>query len=122
MCSFYLLYAGSTSAVSNIFSLGSAGAIKKSIINHAVSINNIKVSPKNNGLLIETNGAELIHSLLIIKLNGHIEKTFRTTGVRSILWDGANSFGARLSNGCYIAEVNDRYVLEFILSGKGTRK
>jgi flagellar hook assembly protein FlgD len=121
--SFSLLYSGSTTAISNQFSLGSVDVKKKQNPKHdIVSSNTIKMIRRNDGVLFKMDGAERIHSLSIIRTNGSIVKSFSTAGVESVFWDGCASYGAKLPNGCYIAVVNKTYTKAIILSGKASEK
>jgi hypothetical protein len=118
-----LLNAGSTTAISNQFSLGSVGVEKKSNLQHNIASNYvINMFWRNDGIFFKMNGTEKIHSLSIIRTNGSFVKSFSTAGVESVFWDGCTSYGDRLSTGCYLAIVNKQYTSAFILSEKAFEK
>jgi hypothetical protein len=120
---FSQLYAGSTTAISNQFSLGSVGVVKKTNLKHNISSSNIvKMIRRNNSITFKMNGPETIHSLSIVRANGSVVKTFSTIGLESVFWDGCTSYGSRLSSGCYLAIVNKQYTKAFVLSEKASEK
>ena len=122
MFSASLLFAGSATAISNQFSMGkTAGVIRKTNVKPGKLSNVIIINKWNSGVLFEMNGAEQIRSLSIIGTNGRTIKKFKTAGVKSFFWDGYNSYGTRISNGCYLAKVNDLYTV-FVLSGRESGK
>jgi hypothetical protein len=117
------MYAGSTTAISNQFSLGSVGVVKKTNLKHNISSSSIvKMVRRNNSITFKMNGSEKIHSLSIVRTNGSVVKTFSTAGLESVSWDGCTSYGARLSTGCYLAIVNKQYTSAFMLSEKAFEK
>jgi len=113
MCTFSLIYAKSTTAISNQFSIGSDDVLTNTDLKHNKFSNVINIIRKNNGILLELNGSEPIYSLSLVSINGRILKTYITKGVKSIFLNECNS----LPKGCYIVEVNGRFSQTLVLSG-----
>jgi hypothetical protein len=119
-----LLYAGQDSAVSNMFSLGkSTGVIgNRNTVREKPSGPVVRLKWEGSGMMFSLRGGDPIYSLSIIDINGRVVRIFRSTGDKTILWNGCGPHGEMLPDGCYMLKVNERYARAFILFGRGMGK
>ena len=116
-----LLHAGQDSAVSNMFSLGKPTSV---IGNHNTGSEKsygplIRLKREGSGMVFSIGGAGSIYSLSIIDIKGRVVRIFRSTGDKTIRWNGCGPHGEMLPDGCYMLRVNKRYARTFILFGRG---
>ena len=115
-----LLHAGQDSAVSNMFSLGKPTSVigNRNTGNERPSSPLIRFKREGSGMVFSLGGAGPIYSLSITDLNGRVVRIIRSTGEKTILWDGCSRHGEMLPDGCYMLGVNGRYARTFILFGR----
>jgi hypothetical protein len=115
-----LLHAGQDSAVSNMFSLGKPTSVigNRNTGSEKPSGPLIRFKREGSGMVFSIGGAGSIYSLSIIDINGRVVRIFRSTGDKTVLWDGCGQHGEMLPDGCYMLSVNGRYARTFILFGR----